>query len=489
MDHLAKYRLAFEIAPLPLALISRKGDILLANDRFCALFGHDRGGLQGVRVETLLPPEARDTHPRQRGAYFRQPIKRGMGAGRDLEGLTRQSARIPLELAIEPVSLPNQSCVLLTAMDISERKQREQHLREALDATTSGMLLADGYGTIRLINAAACDLLGYTREELLDQPIDRLVPQGARVAHEVYMRNARHGSITRRMGQSQNIHARHKSGAHIPVDIALTQIDMPAGPMIMATITDLRQQIAFEEAMREKNATLALLNDELSQFAYSASHDLKAPLLSVIGLLRICLEDLGDGRDGAPDSELAENLRRALDISSRSAAQVEGILELARAGQTDLETGEVDLAALVHDLWENMTGADTGPKLTLAIPAGLMLCTEKVTLRIILDNLIGNALKYSDPRKNRVEVRIEASTWPDGTDIHVRDNGCGIEKAHQTRMFEMFKRFDDRSGAGLGLALVNKHVGRLGGTISVDSEPGRGTCMSVRLPARETAPP
>lgn len=478
MDHLVKYRLAFDITPLPLVLVTAAGKIVLANKPFATLFGYEQGALDGRMVETLMPHDMRQDHPKQRSAFFRIPTKRAMGKGRDLTGLTAHGRTIPLELAIEPVLVGNATCAMLTAIDITERKKREEQLRQALDATASGMVLSDAQGQIVLVNQAASALLGYGPQELIGLPISHLVPHDLRIAHEVLMNNAMDGHLSQNMSGSRAIYALQKNGKRVPVDIALTQIDTPEGWLVMSTITDLRGQIAFEEAMREKNALLASLNDELSQFAYSASHDLKAPLVSVMGLLRICLEDLEDDHP----ADLVANLKKALEISTRSSKQVEGILELARAGQKDLKHDTIKLDQLVESLWENLCAADPVPKLTLAVPKGLMVNTEVITLRVILDNLIGNALKYRDPEKDTVDIKVTAKPVSGCTQISVQDNGCGIDPEHQEKIFEMFQSFDDRSGAGLGLALVNKHVARLGGEISISSQLGKGTSMTFTIP-------
>lgn len=485
MDHLVKYRLAFDITPLPLVLVTAAGKIVLANKPFSKLFGFEPGALDNQLVETLMPNSMRQDHPKQRSAFFRVPTKRAMGKGRDLTGLTAQGKTIPLELAIEPVLVGNTTCAMLTAIDITERKKREEQLRQALDATSSGMVLSDAQGHVVLVNQAASSLLGYGPHELVGLPIAHLVPNDLRISHEVLMKNAMDGHLSQNMSGSRAIYAQQKNGKRIPVDIALNQIDTPDGWLVMSTITDLRDQIAFEEAMREKNALLASLNDELSQFAYSASHDLKAPLVSVMGLLRICLEDLEDG----DPADLVANLQKALEISTRSSKQVEGILELARAGQKDLKPDTINLAVMIESLWENLCAADPVPKLTLQVPKGLTVTTEIITLRVILDNLIGNALKYRDPQKDGVDIKVQAKPVEGHTQITVQDNGCGIDPDHQEKIFDMFQSFDDRSGAGLGLALVNKHVARLGGEISIMSQLGKGTSMTFTLPDAARAAP
>lgn len=478
MDHLAQYRLAFDITPLPLVLVDPLGKVLLANDPFCTLFGYTVNELLMQTVEALMPAENRENHPQQRSAFFRVPTKRAMGTGRDLVGVTKCGQEIPLELAIEPVPVGEQTCAMLTAVDIRERKKREEQLRQALDATASGMVLSDAHGKIVLVNQAASDLLGYSVSELIGAPISKLVPGKSQIAHDVLMKNAMRGRLQRHMADARIVHARRMDGAKIPVDISLTQIDTPEGWMVMSTITDLRAQIAFEEALREKNALLAALNDELSQFAYSASHDLKAPLVSVIGLLRLCLEDMADENT----ADLAANLTRALDISERSASQVEGILELARAGKDRIERKQIDLRKLVENLWDNLTGADKDATLNLNVASDMRLETEEITLKVILDNLLSNALKYGDTAKRPLEVTLDAQRAATGVTIKVSDNGSGIAPEHLDKIFDIFKRFDSRSGSGLGLALVHKHVTRLGGQVTVESPPGQGTCMSFSIP-------
>ena len=341
------------------------------------------------------------------------------------------------------------------------------------------MIMVNDKGTIVFVNKAALQLFGYDEPELLNSPIEQLVPDEIKHAHPVYRGGFMNACKPRPMAKERALFARHRTGRMIPVEIALTPVDTPDGKMVVSTIIDLSERVEAENAMAEKHRELGLLNEELMQFAYSASHDLKAPLSTITGLLELCLEDLDDG----DLDSVREVLNRTLKIGRRSAEKVEGVLEIARVARSPIAAEEVDLESMVKDIWVDLTASsDTSATLVLSIDHESTVFLEKNTLHVILENLLSNAVRYVDHDKplNTIEVR---SCTRDGSLVtKVIDNGIGIPEDSQAQVFDMFSRMDERSDNGLGLALVRKHVDRLLGVISVDSTPGVETVFSLSLP-------
>ena len=479
MAPLEQYRLAFSISPVPMLLVSSTGEILLTNPLFDSLFQYSPAELVGQNVEVLVPESHREHHPELRGAYFRHASKRNMGQGRDLNGITRNGDVVPLELGLDSVTIDGEVYALVVAIDIRCRKQQEQRMALAMDAAASAMIMVDDQGLIVFVNKAAASLFGYDEKELLAKPVELLVPDEIKRVHTVYRSSFMSSAEARPMAKELDLFALHHDGRKIPVEIALTPVDTPNGRMVMSTIIDLSERIAAEQAINAKSAELSLVNKELSRFAYSASHDLKSPLSSITGLLRVCMEDL----DHDCVDEVRTNLEKCLQISLRSADKIESVLKIARVGADPSAYEQVDLQLLINEMWLDLTGRnENNVQLSLEFDHDVPVFTEIASLKVILENLLSNAIRYLDTEKTTHMISVSTSNSTENLVIRVADNGVGIAREFHLVIFDMFKRVDERSGDGLGLALLKKQLDRLKGTISLQSESGEGAEFTVCLP-------
>jgi PAS domain S-box-containing protein len=474
-----KYRLAFNISPVPLLLVSDNGEIILANSGLLDLFEYSAEALIGKNVEILVPESVRSHHHELRNAYHRVPTKRSMGDGRDLYGVTQSGHTIPLELGIEPVSDNDTTMALIAAIDIRQRKIHEERMHQAMDAAASAMVMVDHQGIIVFVNRTASLLFGYDERDMMGQPVEMLIPETFRRAHPVYTSGYMSDSSKRAMGLGRDLFARRKDGTQFPVEISLTPVESSDGKMVMSTIIDLSERVAAAAALARKNNELETLNVELSHFANSASHDLKAPLSSIAGLLQLCIEDLQDG----DTEEVHKNMMKVIDISRRSAEKVEGILRIARAGRDSIPKEKVSLEKLIQEIWMDLTGANISSELRLDVSKAKTLVTELATMRVVFENLLSNAIRYADMEKDSHVIHVKSKYVDKDITITVTDNGIGIPKDSVGKVFMMFKRLDDRSGDGLGLSLVKKQIDRLDGTIVLASVEGEGTTLTVTLPA------
>lgn len=480
MLDIEKYTFAFQISPVPMLLVSQDGEIQLSSALANKLFEYEDGQLNGENIDILVPDSIRKHHPQLRNAYFKAPVKRTMGQGRDLVGATRSGKMIPLEVGLDTVTIDGALYALVVVLDISLRRQQEQHLVLAMDAAASAMLMVNQSGVIIFVNKASIKLFGYDKKELLNQPIEHLVPDNVKPVHTVY-RNSFISSddASREMSLGNELHARHKDGHLIPVEISLTPVQTVEGKVIVSTIIDQTARLEYESAIREKSQELADVNVELTQFAYSASHDLKAPLSSITGLLGLCIDDLEDGET----EEVRENLAKCLEISHRSAEKIEGVLNIAKAGSGQHHVEIIEFEPIARDMWLDLTGEQTtDTHLTLELSHQSPLLLELPTLKVILENLLSNAIRYRDPNKDELNITIATRSEVGHLHISVIDNGIGISEENQKIVFEMFSRIDELSKDGLGLALVKKQIDRLGGSISCSSEVNIGTEFAITLP-------
>ncbi|MCX7559147.1 PAS domain S-box protein [Sulfitobacter sp. F26204] len=481
MSLIEKYRLAFGISPVPMLLVAQDGKILLANADFEALFEYDLDELTGMDVEVLMPVRHRNHQAALHSAYVQAFTQRHPGTSRDLHGVTKTGALIPLELNLEYISEGSETMMLVVAIDLRHRKFHEELLHSAMDAAASAMIMVNERGEIVFVNRSATSLFGYEENDMLGQRVEMLVPKEFQRVHQIYSGNFMDNRTARAMGLGRDLYACRQDGSRFPVEIVLTPVDAPTGKMVMSTIVDLTERFAAAKAVAQKNAELAALNIELSHYAYSASHDLKAPLLSITGLLSLSIEAMEEGQI----DELRENLTRAIEISRRSAHKVEGVLQIARVGRDGMPKTPVLLEPTIQEIWLDLTGGNSRARLALDLRHRDPVVTELPTLKVIIENMLSNALRYVDTAKCEHLIGITSTTEGGHVRITISDNGIGIPARNVQQVFQMFKRLDERSGDGLGLSLVQKQIERLGGRIAVESTEGEGTRFTFTLPSEE----
>jgi PAS domain S-box-containing protein len=483
---LDQLQIAFDASPNPILIVDPEGKILLTNAKLERLFEYGPGELVGSSVEVLVPDEVRGYHPELRGAFFRLPSTREMGSNRELHGVAKDGRRIRLEIGLNPMHTELGTIVLASIVDVTARQLQADKLRMAVDAASTAMVMIDHGGHIVLTNAQACEFFGYEASELLGAPVETLVPERLRRRHAVYRTSFVQQPRRRRMGEGTELFGLRKDGSEFPVEIGLTPIDAHDGHFIMATVQDVTERKRHEAEISARNAELARLNQDLSQFAYSASHELKAPLASIAGILGCAIEDLAEG---ALD-ELGRNVARARGLAEQLALRVENVLALARSEYQDEKWSPVSVARLLERLAPRVAEAARTKDVSISVDVRHRdpVFSEPTRLEQIVENLVENAVKYADPAKPERWVHICTEATATGFRLTVADNGIGIPADRHDQVFRMFRRFANHQepGTGLGLALVQKHVDLLGGRIAFESSPA-GTRFQIDLPERSTS--
>ncbi|WP_250035672.1 sensor histidine kinase [Paractinoplanes maris] len=218
---------------------------------------------------------------------------------------------------------------------------------------------------------------------------------------------------------------------------------------------------------------------ELDAFAYSISHDLRAPLRSIEGFSQILLEEHAAGLD----DEAQRYLGRIRANVERMTEMMDALLDLSRAARSQLRREHTDLSALAREVAAELSATDPGRSVRFGIADGLDALGDPHLIRLVLQNLLGNAFKFTAQRSEAV---IELSgERQDGVDVFsVRDNGAGFEARHANRMFDPFQRLHtagEFEGTGVGLAIVRRIIARHGGQVSAAGEPGRGAVVRFSL--------
>ena len=247
-------------------------------------------------------------------------------------------------------------------------------------------------------------------------------------------------------------------------------------------ITDRKQS---EETIRLAQIELASqlsaserVNEELSQYAYAVSHDLKAPLRAIRNYADFLHEDLAETLTGEQKRYL-DGLKTAVDQGDRL---INDLLRFSRIGSESPEAEPADVPAVVEEI---QSGLDPGPDVEITVqPRWPKFTVDHALLRLILQNLITNAVKFNKSDPKRVEIDWQAAA-NDRIELLVRDNGIGIDPQYGSQIFRIFQRLHtdrDYEGTGIGLAIVQKAAQKLGGSVRMESEPEKGSIFFVQLP-------
>ncbi len=242
----------------------------------------------------------------------------------------------------------------------------------------------------------------------------------------------------------------------------------------------LRQRLAqLERECTEQVRQFDIASREMESFSYSVSHDLRAPLRVVDGFATIILEDYG----ARLDTLGREHVQRIVAAAARMNAMIDALLSLSRRTTRELAIEPVDLSHAAQELAEELRANDSRRQVEFRIAPDLRTSGDPVLLRLVLQNLLGNAFKFSAQVPRAV---IEFGYHlVDGNDVFfVRDNGAGFDMRFAEHLFGLFQRFHSQSefpGTGVGLATVQRIVGKHGGRVWAESEPGRGACFYFTL--------
>ena len=243
--------------------------------------------------------------------------------------------------------------------------------------------------------------------------------------------------------------------------------------------TEVEKQRAFK-SLEEQNNELIKINEELDKFVYRASHDLRAPLKSIIGLVNLANIDLNKSNF----SLLQEYIHRIEGSVTKLDNTIAEIINYSKNNRLEINKEPIDFSELLDEVWDKLKYLEGAIEIEkkVNIEQETPLYADKSRLFVILNNLLSNSIKY---RKDSLQpfIKIDATVHSDTFSITVEDNGIGISDKYIDKIFDMFYRATESSdGSGLGLYIVKETVDRLKGTIEVESEPNVGTRFKVEFP-------
>lgn len=455
--------------------LNMAGYVTTANEAALRVFGEN---CEGKLFLNLFPSSA--------GAKLKTLLmttaEQNAGSTLDIS-IEKKNQRIDLSLTISPIHSDQQEIIgfSVIAKDISNTKLEEERFRLAVEAAPNAMIMVNQEGNIVLINSEAEAMFGYSKEEISGQSISQLVPPSLRSLHHLYMQNYFEAPDRRNMGRdSNNLQGQRKDGELFPIEVGLTPITVDKETYIISSIIDISERLQQQRALRSLNAELRRKNQEMEQFIYAVSHDLKAPLVTIAGFAT----RLRNAEDLALQDDHRHKLDRILANVRSMESLLQDLLHLSRIIKRDLEKAPVDTSATLQNVLDSLEGdlKKTGALIQVEGTLPLLYAQESLLFQC-LQNIISNALKYSQPDVTPT-ITINAASEIGHSGVCISDNGIGIAEHHQERIFHVFERLNPESaeGSGVGLSIVKTIMEKHSGKIVLESSIGQGTSFTILFP-------
>jgi len=354
-----------------------------------------------------------------------------------------------------------------------------QHL---LRSSPDALVVIDERGQIRFANDTVTDLFGYTPEELRGQPLDMLVPERLRSRHGHHITNFFREPRSREMGAAiAELYARRADGTEFAAGIRLAPLKIGDRVLVAAAIRDITERQRINEALVAAREEAVRANRAKSRFLATASHDLRQPL-QTIRLLNAAMSRL------AGPSEIAELLKHQEQAIESTTRLLNALLDISRleSGAIEPQRTAVAVPELLNELRAEFDSIARVRGLELSVkPAPVTVLTDRELFYQLLQNLVANALKYTD----RGSVSVVCTQAAETLRIHVRDTGIGIPPDKLARIFDEYYQVDThgakRMGVGLGLAIVKEVARLLSFEITITSTVGRCTEVTVDIPVSQ----
>jgi PAS domain S-box-containing protein len=487
--------------------------ILLVNSHAESLFGFERSELMGKPIELLIPSSLREAHLRIGGSDVSQlPIRARMEAA----ARRKDGSEFAAEISLAASQLDGYPAVLAIVRDVTQRRPDVVKFRGVVEAADDAAVGVDPGGNIALANPEAEKLFGYVHGELIDQPIDALVPQTSRDVPTGHASGRIGDEENRQVGPGTPLAGRRKDGSEFPVEISLSAIDTAEGPLVSAAIRDAsdrvetRREHARSEVQNERDLLESRLHqshrlESLGQLAGGVAHDFNNLLAAILNYVRFVSDGIAAEMELRPDSEhvrldaVLSDVNQIGAAAERAARLTHQLLAFARREVRNLEV--LDINAIVTEV-ETLLRQILGEHVELTTRGASDLKAVRADRGQIEQVLLNLAVNARDAMPNGGTLRVDTENFEVDDEYaaihpslragpHVRlrviDTGFGMDRETVDRAFEPF--FSTKSkdqGTGLGLATVYGIVTQTAGVVDLHSEVGVGTTVAILLPGIES---
>ncbi len=351
-----------------------------------------------------------------------------------------------------------------------------------MDSMRDILMTTDPAGTITDINPVTERISGYSHAELVSKPFRQFFtePERAQAGIEQVLAV---GEV-----KDYDLTLVTKDERHVSVSYNATVLRDPKGQItgVLGSARDITRRKEYEEEIKELNedlerraAQLEAVNKELEAFSYSVSHDLRAPLRGMDGFSQVLLEDYADRLDAAGK----DHLRRIRESAQRMAELIDALLKLSGLTRSEMRYEAVDLSALARTIVAELQQRQPERQAEFVIPEGLVANGDEQLLRVVLENLLGNAWKFTG-KETRARIEFAVTEHQGKPAYFVRDNGVGFDMTYVKKLFGPFQRLHGATefpGIGIGLATVKRIIGRHGGVVWAEGTQGQGATFYFTL--------
>lgn len=374
--------------------------------------------------------------------------------------------------------------IVVNFRDITERIKTEQALRDSenrfrslIENSSDVIVVADKDMNIVFISDSVYRFTGFKPEEIVGLKSMHFSHPEEKERVQEFINNVKN---TPGLPQKIVYRTLKKDGTVIWCErVSTNLLHDPAINGIVSNFRDVTEQYKYEQALEESNETLKKTNMELDRFVYSVSHDLRAPLSSILGVIEFAETETNE-----------DSMLELLAMLKSSVKKLDGfvvdILNYSRNARVQVASEKIDFNELVSDVVRDlrfMNAGNSNVNITVHIDDDAVLYSDKSRIKMIVSNLLANALRYHDPEKPDPYVNISILPKDAGVALSIQDNGIGISRDKHEKVFDMFYRASVLSeGTGIGLYIVKETVEKLNGIIQLTSEPGKGSDFTIYMP-------